>query len=84
MTSRFDAARRGNTVKMQWRKRIRFDRDGVSIAADVNAAVTVNRDEPGTTNETRSVSHARVVQDSRPADESGAVKEPEAERNEPE
>jgi hypothetical protein len=69
---------------MQWRKRIRFDRDGVSIVADVNAAVTINRDEPGMTNEARSVSHARGVQDSRRADESGAVKEPEAEGNDPE
>jgi hypothetical protein len=50
---------------MQWRRRIRIDRDGVSVAADVNAALSVNRGRSGEANVVRSVSHVRVVQDSR-------------------
>jgi hypothetical protein len=52
---------------MKWRKRIRFEKDGVSVAADVNAAISVNRGEADETNAVRSVSHVRVVQDSRRA-----------------
>jgi hypothetical protein len=52
---------------MKWRKRIRFDKDGVSVAADVNAAISVNRGEADATNEVSSVSHVHVVQDSRRA-----------------
>jgi hypothetical protein len=50
---------------MRWLRRIRIDGDGVSLAADVNAAVNVNRGHSGETNVTRSVSHVRVEQDSR-------------------
>jgi hypothetical protein len=50
---------------MEWRKRIRVDKDGVSVAADVNAAIAINQGEPGATNKVDSVSHVRVVQDSR-------------------
>lgn len=50
---------------MQWRKRIRFEREGVSVAADINAAIVVNQGESGVTNKVDSVSHVRVVQDSR-------------------
>lgn len=32
---------------MRRRRRIRVDRDGVSIAADVNVAITANRSTPG-------------------------------------
>jgi hypothetical protein len=52
---------------MKWRKRMRIDKDGVSIAADVDAAISVNRGEADATNQVRSVSHVHVVQDSRRA-----------------
>jgi hypothetical protein len=66
---------------MKWRKRLRIDRDGVSVAADVNAAISVNRGETDATNEVRSVSHVQVVQDSRRAGENRA-RESEDERKE--
>jgi hypothetical protein len=50
---------------MRWRRRIHIEREGIEVVADVNAAVSVNRSEPGATNQVHSVSHARVVQDSR-------------------
>ena len=49
---------------MRWQKLIRLEKDGVSLAADVNAAIAVNRGETNTV-ESVSVSHVRVVQDSR-------------------
>jgi hypothetical protein len=52
-------------MSMKWRKRIRIDREGLSLDADINAAIAVNKGQPGTTNKVESVSHARVVQDSR-------------------
>jgi hypothetical protein len=51
---------------MRWIKRIRVNKEGVSLAADVNAAVAINEAESGETQTVRSVSHTRVVQDSRP------------------
>jgi hypothetical protein len=54
-----------NLVGMRWQKLIRLERDGVSLAADVNAAIAVNRGETGATNTVESVSQVRVVQDSR-------------------
>jgi hypothetical protein len=69
---------------MQWRKRIRLNRDGVSVAADINAAIAVNQGEPGATNKVESVSHVRVVQDSRrAAHDSSSPEEPENEHEEP-
>jgi hypothetical protein len=50
---------------MRWRKRIRINSEGVRLAADVDAAISVNRAKSGATTESRSVSHVRVVQDSR-------------------
>jgi hypothetical protein len=67
---------------MRWRKRIRLDRDGLNLAADVNAAFSVNRGGTGETNAVRSVSHVRVVQDSGRAARSGGAGEPESERKE--
>jgi hypothetical protein len=68
---------------MRWRRRIRIDRDGLSVAADVNAAISVNRGRAGETNVVRSVSHARVVQDSRGGvQEPGGAANPEDERKE--
>lgn len=52
---------------MQWRERMRVDRDGVRIAVDVAAAINVNRGEVEADSQARSVSHVRVVQDSRRA-----------------
>jgi hypothetical protein len=49
---------------MRWIKRIRFQKDGVDLAADINAAVATNQSEDGATQTVESVSHTRVVQDS--------------------
>jgi hypothetical protein len=49
---------------MRWHKRIRIERDGVNLAADVNAALAVNQGDSGATTKVESVSHARVVQGS--------------------
>lgn len=50
---------------MRWHKRIRIERDGVNLAADINAGLAVNRGDPGATTRVESVSHVRVDQDSR-------------------
>jgi hypothetical protein len=50
---------------MKWHKRIRLERDGVDLAAEINAAVAVNRGSPGTTTAVESHSRATAVQDSR-------------------
>jgi len=54
------------------RKRIRTAKDGLSIAADLNAVVSVNRGEPGTTNFVRGESHVRAEQPPH-AEASGSV-----------
>ena len=64
---------------MEWRKRIRIDRDGISVAADINAAISVNRGEADATNEAKSVSHVHVVQDSRRPKQDPDRAEPEQE-----
>ncbi len=67
---------------MRWQKLIRLERDGVSLAADVNAAIAVNRGETGATNTVESVSQVRVVQDSRRrSPDSGAAKAPNQEED---
>jgi hypothetical protein len=70
---------------MRWtkQKRIRLDEGGVKLAADINAAVVVNRGEPGTTNQVSSDSHVRVVQDSRtqPDPEDGEKTQTETREN---
>jgi hypothetical protein len=68
---------------MRWRKRIRIDKDGVSVAADVNAAISVNRGEADATNRVSSVSHVHVVQNSRRAgQDQGSAGESHHERKE--
>ncbi|MEA2297634.1 MAG: hypothetical protein QOF77_570 [Solirubrobacteraceae bacterium] len=59
---------------MRWHKLIELERDGVSLAADVNAAIAVSQGQPGATTVVESVSRVRVVQDSRrrAPDSSGA------------
>ena len=66
---------------MGWRKRIRINRDGLNVAADVNAAVTVNRGGRGSASRTESVSQVRVVQDSR-REAASAEAQPESEQKE--
>ena len=63
---------------MRWHKRIRIERDGVDLAADINAAFAVNQGDQGATTRVESVSHARVVQDSRrrEAEPTGAEEPP--------
>jgi hypothetical protein len=68
---------------MRWRKRIRLERDGVSFAADVNAAITISQDRSGVTQEIRSVSHQRVVQDSRPKAQGSGGYSPSEPQEEP-
>jgi tRNA (Thr-GGU) A37 N-methylase len=68
---------------MRWHKRIRFERDGVSVAADVNAALAVNQQKSGATDQVESVSHVRVVQDSHSAArDARAAQAPDDERKE--
>jgi hypothetical protein len=69
---------------MRWIKRIRFNRDGVSVAADVNAAIAINESESRTSQAARSVSRTTVVQDSRRADPKppGGAQETEQEKEE--
>jgi hypothetical protein len=50
---------------MRWHKRIRIERDGVNLAADINAALAVNQGDSGASTKVESVSHTRVVQGSR-------------------
>jgi hypothetical protein len=66
---------------MKWRKRIRINADGVRVAADVNAAVSVNRGEPGSATRTESVSQVQVVQNSR-REAASAQAQPESEQKE--
>lgn len=58
-----------------YRKRIRVERDGVSIAADVDAAISVNTGGSGKRQSVKRVSKTRVVQGSRPG------KAPESKEN---
>ena len=63
---------------MRWHKRIHIQRDGVDLAADINAGLAVNQGDPGATSKVESVSRARVVQDSRRrAESAGAEESPE-------
>ena len=50
---------------MRWQKGIHVQRDGVNVAADINAALAVTQGDHGATTRIGSVSDARVVQDSR-------------------
>lgn len=50
---------------MRWQQLIRLESGRVNLAADVSAAVNVNRLEPGATTNVKAASHARVVQNSR-------------------
>jgi hypothetical protein len=56
---------------MRWQQLIRLEKRGVRLAADVNAAVTVNQLERGAATNVAAASHARVVQDSRFAAQEG-------------
>jgi hypothetical protein len=50
---------------MRWHKRIRIERDGVDLAADINAGLAVNQGDPGTTTRVEAISETRVAQHSR-------------------
>ena len=50
---------------MRWLKQIRIDRDGITLAADVNSVFAVSPGQTGETNMVESTSHVSVVQDSR-------------------
>jgi hypothetical protein len=50
---------------MRWFKQVRIDEDGLNLAADIEAAIAVNRGRTGATNKVESTSHISVVQDSR-------------------
>lgn len=66
---------------MRWNKRIRIEQEGVNLAADINAGISVNQGGSGATTEVDSISCARVVQDSRrTADASSDAEEPPEQR----
>lgn len=66
---------------MRWRKRIRFDGNGVNVAADINAVIAVNRAQAGAKNESGMVSQVRIVQDSgRPGQSANGGDAPETEQ----
>ena len=50
---------------MRWFKQIRIAENGLNLAADVEAAIAVNRGRTGATSKVESTSHVSVVQDSR-------------------
>jgi hypothetical protein len=63
---------------MRWHKRIRVQRDGIDLAADLNAVIAVNQGDPGEATRVESVSSARVDQDPRSeADSTGAEEPPQ-------
>jgi hypothetical protein len=68
---------------MRWRQRIRLEREGVSVAADVNAAIAVNHDLTGACQKVESASHVRVVQDSRPGQQGSGDGVPPENQEEP-
>ncbi|MGH2683131.1 MAG: hypothetical protein ACRDIX_07850 [Actinomycetota bacterium] len=49
-------------VKKVIKRRIRHQKDGVNLAADIDAVVSVNTGESGKTSVTRSRSRSRIVQ----------------------
>jgi hypothetical protein len=58
----FWRAVRGEDLAMRWQQRIRLEKHGVSIVADVNAAMAVNRSVERSSTNVDAVSDARVVQ----------------------
>ena len=60
---RFSRRPPGEEHAMRWQQRIRLEKGGVDLAADVNAAMTVNRSAPRLRTNVEAVSHTRVVQD---------------------
>ena len=61
---------------MRWRTQIRLNGEGVSVAADIDAAIAVNAGRPGAEGESRSTSTVRVVQGPRRAPGDGMGGEP--------
>jgi hypothetical protein len=49
-------------VRKVFKRRIRRQEDGVNLAADIDAVVSVNTGESGKTSVTRSQSRSRIVQ----------------------
>jgi hypothetical protein len=49
-------------VKKVFKRRIRHEKDGVNVAADIDAVVSLNAGESGQTSVTRSRSRSRIVQ----------------------
>jgi hypothetical protein len=52
---------------MRWHKRIRLDRDGIDLAAEVDAVIAINAGQPGSTTRVQRTSRVTVVQDARRA-----------------
>ena len=52
---------------MRWRKQVRISREGLELAADVNAAIVVNSGEPDADRTAEASSHLRIVQRTRGA-----------------
>jgi hypothetical protein len=62
---------------MRWHKRIRLDRDGLDLAAEVDAVIAVNIGQPGRTTRIDQTSSVTVVQEARRAGDSGEPSPPD-------
>jgi hypothetical protein len=63
-------------VKKVFKRRIRRQQDGVNVAADIDAVVSVNTGESGRTSITRSRSRSRIVQRSGSKKPANGTKDP--------
>jgi hypothetical protein len=63
-------------VKKVFKRRIRHEKDGVNLAADIDAVVSVNTGESGKTSVTRSRSRSRIVQRSGSKKPTNGTKDP--------
>ena len=82
----FDERRTGDHWSMQWKKRIRVNREGVSIAADVNVVADVNYKQSDAVTRSRSVSgsaEAPGTNEPRKAERPDEPEKHEGERKEP-
>lgn len=52
-------------MNMRWHKQVRISREGLDLAAEVNAAIVVNSDEPDADRTADASSHVRIVQNAR-------------------
>jgi CMP-2-keto-3-deoxyoctulosonic acid synthetase len=63
-------------VRKVFKRRIRREQDGLNVAADIDAVVSVNTGESGQTSVTRSRSRSRIVQRSGSEKPANGTKDP--------